>query len=52
MDDRGLATKFGIFDNELSGSYLSATQEIEVESDCVGLVLGGKSRAKMGFCNL
>ena len=48
MYDGGLATQFGIFDCEKSRASLRATKEIEVEGDCMGLVLGREGCVEMG----
>lgn len=51
MYDRGLATQFGIFDCEESWAFLCAAEEIEVEGDCVGLVLGRESGVEVQLCH-
>lgn len=43
VDDRGLAAELGVGDFEEAGALLRAAQEVSVEGDGVGLVLGFQS---------
>ena len=39
MNDRGLSPEFSVPDCELCGAGFSALQEVEVQRNCVGLIL-------------
>jgi hypothetical protein len=52
VDDGGLAAEFGIFDCEECGTGLGSAEEVEVECDCVWLVLGGERGFEMCLCDL